>query len=731
MNKRKASSDSLFLENFIYRIDSSRTFSALRRGLIMTLPIILIGSIFSFILSFPVVSVRENIKTVLDGSLYNILNWFNNATLSLISLFIILTISYSYGRQVTKNFIGFYPLCSLCVYIIMLSDAAEMPSIEIFGFTYSFSAIITAILACHVLHLFMGRMRRFKFMHYYKEGIAPDFQSSVMFILPFALTLLFFVIIRVLLLCLFNSFNLPSTVEDSGIFLLTRLFEITGTGFGGTVLYVFLEGLLSFFGMPGSNMLGAVLVSSYLPQLMENAAAVEAGTEIPNICNLTFMDSFVFLGGAGCTLCLALAILIGYSKNSSRFICAISAVPSAFNMSEIMIYGLPVILNPMLFVPFILTPIATFLISYAATALGLAPYVTHYVHWATPVFLNSYLATGSVRSILLQAFCLVVGTLIYLPFVRLSEKYSQRALCKNFEHLTRVVKDNESTGKSFSSANLDRKSRRALQILKNDLRFALNHNMLELHYQPQITSDGTLYGVESLLRWKHRIAGYIYPPLIINAAIDDNLIDDLGMRIIALACHTLNRLGQRTNHPISLSVNISPVQLENEDFCKNVRDIYEKYNFGENKLCFEVTEQIALVSTAVITSRIEELQSMGILFHMDDFGMGHSSMTYLQNNVFSAVKLDGNLIKEILNNVRAQNIVMGINQMSHSLNCDVIAEYVETSEQQSALNNMGCTIYQGFLYSKALPLAQLEKFLQEHNMYAEDTQPIEKEELYI
>ena len=185
----------------------------------------------------------------------------------------------------------------------------------------------------------------------------------------------------------------------------------------------------------------------------------------------------------------------------------------------------------------------------------------------------------------------------------------------------------------------------------------------------------------------------------------------MGYQIIETSCSALERLSKELAYPIDMAVNISPVQLEDPKFCDRVQAIISKYNFNGCTLCFEITEQIALASTNVIQGRINKLHEMGIQFHMDDFGMGHSSMIYLQNNDFSAVKLDGSLVKDMMVNPRSQEIISGIHQMSQSLNYDLIAEFVETEEQRDTLDHLGCHIYQGYLYSPALPLPELEAYL--------------------
>ena len=194
------------------------------------------------------------------------------------------------------------------------------------------------------------------------------------------------------------------------------------------------------------------------------------------------------------------------------------------------------------------------------------------------------------------------------------------------------------------------------------------------------------------------------------------MLDELGLALIDKAAKDLHHLAKNPDRAIHLAVNILPVQFESETFSSKVKEIISKYDFKNCTLCFEVTEQMALSATSAIGERIKELRGVGIEFHMDDFGMGHSSMNYLQSNEFEAIKLDGSLVRQMLENGRSQHIISGIQQMSGILNYKLIAEYVETEEQKEMLKELGCKIYQGNLYSKSIPFKELETFLDKYEI---------------
>lgn len=143
-----------------------------------------------------------------------------------------------------------------------------------------------------------------------------------------------------------------------------------------------------------------------------------------------------------------------------------------------------------------------------------------------------------------------------------------------------------------------------------------------------------------------------------------------------------------------------------------MKALLDRYSFGPWQLGLELTEQMALSSSQAMTDRLMALHEMGMPLIMDDFGMGHSSLMYLQNNQFDIVKLDGSLVKQLMSNKRSSDIISSIIYLSHSLKFEVLAEFVETAGQRDALLALGCRNYQGYLYSPAIPIDALRLFIQ-------------------
>lgn len=186
--------------------------------------------------------------------------------------------------------------------------------------------------------------------------------------------------------------------------------------------------LLWFFGLHGSAVVDPVYQSLYLTAIEENARAVQMGGEAVNIINKSFFDAFVHLGGAGATLGLIIAIFVlARKRNEYREVAKLGVLPALFQINEPILFGLPVVLNPLLFIPFLLTPAVLTLTAYLATLSGIVPIAFVLIPWSTPPVVGGFLATGgSVAGALLALVNLLISVLIYLPFIVLAEKQMER-----------------------------------------------------------------------------------------------------------------------------------------------------------------------------------------------------------------------------------------------------------------------------------------------------------------
>jgi diguanylate cyclase (GGDEF)-like protein/PAS domain S-box-containing protein len=252
----------------------------------------------------------------------------------------------------------------------------------------------------------------------------------------------------------------------------------------------------------------------------------------------------------------------------------------------------------------------------------------------------------------------------------------------------------------------------ARAALLTDLRRALQNKELELFYQPQVTSDGHVISAEALLRWRHAERGMVPPNEFIPIAEDAGLIGELGRWGLETAC---NRLGEWAKNPkmehLSLAVNVSIRQLLDPHFVNLVLDVLRTSGVNPRKLKLEITESSMLEKVEDTIAKINVLKGCGIGFSLDDFGTGYSSLSHLKRLPLDQLKVDRSFIKDLLTNDKDASIARTIITLGQNLNLTVIAEGVETQEQREFLENEGCHIYQGFLFSPALPSSKFEAFV--------------------
>ena len=247
--------------------------------------------------------------------------------------------------------------------------------------------------------------------------------------------------------------------------------------------------------------------------------------------------------------------------------------------------------------------------------------------------------------------------------------------------------------------------------LAGALRRGLDKGEFRLHYQPQVDRDGRLIGAEALIRWLSADQGLISPAQFIPLAEESGLILLMGQWVLDTACAQL-RVWSKDIHTrdLRLSVNVSARQFHQTDFVKHVRQSLLASGAEPARLKLELTESVVLDNVDVVVSRMRQMNALGVGFALDDFGIGYSSLSYLKRLPLDQVKIDQSFIRDIPGDPNDAAIVRAILAMSHSLGLDVIAEGVETEEQRDFLAQHDCQGYQGYLFSKPLPIEDFEQF---------------------
>lgn len=683
---------------------------AVRRGLTNVIPLLLLGSVALVFLSLPIPAYQRLMAAIFGEQWRLFFSYIRDGTFNILSLIIVISVSYAYASEYSDRYNAnmsrvIASLVSLASFIALsgISDAGFR--LASFGVTGVFIAILTAIVSSLVF-LRLCSLKSLQFRAF-ASGADSTFQSAVTAMFPAAITISAFALFKHLATVLFGVGDIQQYISQ----LFSGLFSSLPSPVLRGALFIFLSQVLWFFGIHGGNILEPVAQAVFVPALARNAAAVGMGAAPPEVFTKTFFDAFVLMGGSGTTLCLACAIMLVGRHKSQRRLANFALIPMLFNINELVIFGIPIVLNLAYLVPFVCTPLLITFTSYFATSLGLVPHTIHQIEWTTPILLSGYAATGSVSGSLLQIFNFALGVLCYAPFVRLSERLVEGQIESNIKKVYAVVQQNEEHGKS--SALLARADNvgSISRLLAADLEQNVHNKRVSLFYQPQVDYAGRVLGAEALLRWEHESYGFIYPPLIIALAEEAGLIDELGLRIFETACRDLARMNDLGYEDFTLSVNISSVQLANDRFIDDLEKLIKDHGVRPDMLQIEITEQLAMACGPKSVAQIMAIKDLGVKLAMDDFGMGHSSLMYLKEYNFDTVKLDGSLVREVMTKSNCRSIISSIVTLGESLNYSVLAEFVESEEQRLLLHNLGCDKYQGYLYSKALPYQELLLYL--------------------
>ena len=248
-------------------------------------------------------------------------------------------------------------------------------------------------------------------------------------------------------------------------------------------------------------------------------------------------------------------------------------------------------------------------------------------------------------------------------------------------------------------------------MLEADLREAVQKQQFVLHYQPQVVGNGRITGVEALVRWQHPQRGLVSPAEFIPLAEESGLILPIGQWVLETACAQLAQWAQNPELAhLTMSVNVSARQFSYPDFVDQIMAILEHTHASPNLLKLELTESMLVNDVGGITAKMGALKAHGVSFSLDDFGTGYSSLTYLKRLPLDQLKLDQGFVRSIVTDPNDAAIAKMVVVLAESLGLSVIAEGVELQAQADFLAHLGCHAYQGYLFSRPLPLAAFEAF---------------------
>lgn len=555
---------------------------------------------------------------------------------------------------------------------------------------------MTALLSCILLEK-LQKVSLFDFREQ-TNGVERITALAIGMLIPAAIVIVIFTIVVQSMVTVFEVDSLYELFSDA----MCGFFDDVHNEFFKGLLYTLLLHIMWAFGLHGSHILEPVATTSF--------QIGKAG----DIFSKSFFDSFIVMGGCGTTICVLIALLFFVKNTRLRKIAELSTFTVIFNLNEILTFGIPILLNPILIIPFICTPLLCYIVAYTATYIGIVPPVTHTVPWSTPVIFSGYLGTGSAAGCILQIVMIAAGVAIYVPFLRLNDRLAVRNTKEEMDGLISYIREKEELNESYDLLSQSGRIGQISRMLRHDLRTAIENKELYLLIQPQVNEKGRCIGGEALLRWKHPVYGLIYPPLIIYLAKASDLLEDMEKLIIDMTVSSIAEVSKKCGPDFKISMNLTAKSLL-WDVDKYIDKTLKKYNVKPSQLWLEITEQDVLSKATMVIEKMNHLKAQGHVMVIDDFGMGHTSILYLQSSSFGVVKLDGSLVRDIETNTTNQNIVSSIVTLARKLDIEVIAEFVETSQQRDKLLELGCNWYQGYLYEKPVALNSFMNFMEEHN----------------
>jgi diguanylate cyclase (GGDEF)-like protein len=290
---------------------------------------------------------------------------------------------------------------------------------------------------------------------------------------------------------------------------------------------------------------------------------------------------------------------------------------------------------------------------------------------------------------------------------------STEKLLQKAEQTMTLAKSRSRNRYQFYIASVDSEMRRRRELEK-DLREALNRGEMHLVYQPQVDyHDHRVVGVEALLRWQHPQHGFVPPDLFIPLAEQNGSIIPIGEWVLDQACRQLREWHDQGFSELRMAINLSTVQLHHAELPRVVNNLLQVYRLPQRSLEMEVTETGLMEDISTAAQHLLSLRRSGALIAIDDFGTGYSSLSYLKSLPLDKIKIDKSFVQDVLEDEDDATIVRAIIQLARNLGMQVIAEGVETAEQEAYIIAQGCNEGQGYLYSKPLPARELTLYLKQ------------------
>ncbi|ATN12222.1 PTS sugar transporter subunit IIC [Pseudomonas sp. FDAARGOS_380] len=677
----------LFLTQRLAVLASTESLRAIREGLLWILPCLLVSAGF-LILSECAQALG------FDPQVVSFLAELHKQISSVIPLLVAASIGYMLAIQ---HRLPQLPVAFLCLAHVVVATFVLREYPRASATFLLFIAIASPLINVPAI----AWLHRFRWTRLVNQDlVGHNLKGTINMVVPGALTALALVAVLSLLLLI------PHVAQIQGPQVLDALQAPYGSGLFVTLM----NSLLWFFGIHGVYAMQP-LFDALDQAVALNGVALAAGEPVLYLLNNGLLGSFAFIGGSGATLCLLLAILL-FSKSQSMRLLAVASLPlSLFNVSEVLLFGLPIILNPRLFIPFLLVPAFNAMVALMVVQLGWVSPAVASVPFTAPVLLNAYLSThGDVAAVVLQVVLLTAGTLVYAPYVRAIHRQSSDGGTVYLKSLDMTFRGLEEKGRLLEFdpvlATHQTLARQAAEL--NRIQQISDYEFY-LEFQPQVsTRTGLCTGCEALMRARDSQGTVHSPWEFLQWLAHARLMPDVDVWVASQAVRQYQKW-LKVGFELPMTINISSATLKDAAYGDRLVEILAQ---ARGQVSVEITED-ALVSDIPATRQtIQKLQGMGAKVYLDDFGTGFSALSYLHQFPVDFIKIDRSFVVAQRDPKGAQ-VLTGMLRFCEALDLGVVVEGVETAEQLAFLSHGPELFIQGWYFSKALPGDQLPRFVRE------------------
>ncbi len=414
--------------NAISKIGSQRHLASLRDSFASLMPVIMAGSLVTIINNIPIPGWKEHLPAIIGKINGNV--WWGTLDMMTFLLVIVLAFnlarSYENGNPIIAATVAFSTYIAIVPQVISVTNDAGV-KVDAWGFisrsfTNATSMLVAILVTIISVEIFVRLARNEKLVIKMPEGVPPAVARSFGALIPGMVAVIGTVAIVAILEAILHG-----TIFEVVTKVVSVPLASVADSLGSALLIAFLNHFLWVFGVHGANILEGILQPVLFPFISENIAAFAAGQPIPHIVTKPFLDLFVYIGGSGATLGLLFAIFISSKNKGLRSVANLAIAPGAFNINEPVIFGLPIVLNPVFAIPFILAPMVLAFVSYEAMALGIVAKTVVIVPWSMPPIISGFIATGGdIKASILQIVNIIISLVIYLPFIFVADQNEKK-----------------------------------------------------------------------------------------------------------------------------------------------------------------------------------------------------------------------------------------------------------------------------------------------------------------